>query len=89
MSVSELINKGGNLTQDDLNDIALKVKDSNINEWGSGEDIKIFEHIDIMKQGFNTWKNANIKKFQEIQGVESKDVEMLLEKIHRLQLATR
>ncbi|CAI2377897.1 unnamed protein product [Moneuplotes crassus] len=89
MSMSELMDKGGNLTQEDLNAIALKVKESNVNEHGSGDDIKIFDHIDIMKQGFNKWKNANIKKIQEIQDIENKDVEMLLDKIHRLQLTTR
>ncbi len=72
-----------------MNNIAIKVKDTNVNEMGAGEDIHIFEHIDIMKQGFNKWKNANIRKFQELQNVENRDVEMLLDKIHKLQLATR
>ncbi|CAI2375180.1 unnamed protein product [Moneuplotes crassus] len=89
MSTAELVKKGGNLTQDDLDSIAMKVKDTTLNECGIGEDIKIFDHIDDLKQGFNKCKNANIKRFQEIQDSQSKEVEMLLEKIQKLQVTQR
>lgn len=83
--LSELLKKGGNLSQEDLNKIAFQVKESNVNNKGLGEDIKIFEYIDVIKQSFNRWKNANLQKFQQLQDIEHKDVEMLLDKIHMLQ----
>ena len=85
MCLSELLRKGGNLEQQELNQIALEVRNSNVNEQGIGDDIKIFDHIDVIKQSFNRWKNANLQKFKQLEEVENKDVEMILEKINRLQ----
>jgi hypothetical protein len=85
MSLSELLKKGGNINQDDLNRIAYEVMNFSVNEQGTGQDIKIFEHIDVIKQSFNRWKNANLNKFQQLQDIEHKDIEMVLDKIHNLQ----
>lgn len=87
--LSELLRKGGNLNQEDLNRIAFEIKESSVNVKGLGVDIKIFDHIDIIKQSFNRWKNANLQKFQQLQDIEHKDVEMLLDKIHCLQKNNR
>lgn len=83
--MSELLRKGGNLDNDDLNRIASQVMNTTVNEQGLGTDIKILEHIEIIKSSFLRWKNANHNKFQQLQDIEHKDVEMLLDKIHIVQ----
>ena len=89
MCLSELLKKGGNLEQQELNKIAYEVMNSAFDESGSGEDIKIFDHIDVLKQSFNRWKMANLQKFKQLEEVENKDVQMLMEKIHKLEKHTR
>jgi hypothetical protein len=85
MCLSELLKKGGNVNQDDLNKIAYDVMNYSVNEQGTGQDIKIFEHIDVIKQSFLRWKHANLNKFQQLQDIEHKDIEMILDKMHILQ----
>ena len=80
MSLSELLKKGGAFTNDDLQKIANVIDDESYN----GE-IKIIEHIEVIKTAFNRWKTANLNKFQQLQDIEHKDVEMLLDKIHMVQ----
>lgn len=82
---TELLKRGGNLDREELNRIAHQVMSNTVNEQGEGQDIQILEYIEIVKSAFLRWKNANLQKFQQLQDIEHKDVEMLLDKIHILQ----
>mmetsp|Transcript_17966 Transcript_17966/g.15882 ORF Transcript_17966/g.15882 Transcript_17966/m.15882 type:complete len:314 (+) Transcript_17966:83-1024(+) len=85
MALAEMLKKGGNFSQEDLNRIALEVMNSKGDEDEAVEQNKIFEYIDTIKQSFNRWKNANLQKFQNLQEVEHKDVEMIMDQINSLQ----
>lgn len=80
-----MLKRGGNISNEELNNIGMKIMNDCVNELGGGIDIKVLEHIDTIKNAFLRWKNANLQKFQQLQDIEHKDVEMLLDKIHIVQ----
>ena len=85
VGLTEMLKRGGNVDREELNRIAYQVMANTVNEQGEGQDIQILEHIEVVKSAFLRWKNANLQKFQQLQDIEHKDVEMLLDKIHILQ----
>lgn len=80
-----MLKRGGNLESEELNQIAQEIISNSVNEHGVGTDIKILEYIDIIKEAFLKWKNANLQKFQQLHAQQANDVGMILEKIHTLQ----
>lgn len=80
-----MLSKGGNISLEELNKLANQIVSETIDESGTGKDIKVLDHIESIKTSFLRWKNANLQKFQQLQDIEHKDVEMLLDKIHMLQ----
>lgn len=85
LGLSEMLKRGGNLESEELNKLAQEIVTNSVNEHGVGTDIKILEYIDVIKEAFCKWKNANLQKFQQLHTQQAKDVGMILDKIHTLQ----
>lgn len=80
-----MLRKGGNLESGELTKITKDIMQHALNENGQGEDIEVTKHMEIIKNAFMRWKNANLEKFQQLHKAEMQDVEMLLNKIHVLE----
>lgn len=85
LGLGELLKSGGSLSPEDLTEIANKIYSG---EEGS-EGVGVLDSIQVIKQAFLRWKNANLAKFKQLEEVEHKDVEMLLEKIQQVQTRMR